>query len=243
MAQKRPEAHLSSPWLRRVQYVAAIAGLILVGIWFVARVHATVQSRRDLARFEAARGAALTVAPIQVIDHPSARPVDTTLWSDQRIAGYQGSLFSDFDLPMAVMRIPSVDIEVPVFPGTDDVTLNRGVGWIENTAFPGTDGNFAVAGHRDGFFRGLKDIELGAEIVVETIEGSRRYLIDDLTVVDPSEVSVLEPRDRPTVTLVTCYPFYFVGSAPQRFIVRGSLEQDVAAAKREALNRSEDFPE
>lgn len=225
MNQEQPVVRKSSPWLRRVQYGAAIVGLILVGIWIAAWVHANVQSRRDLARFETARANAVTVVPIQAIDDVPSKPVDTSLWSVQRVAGFQESLVQDFDLPMAVMRIPAVDIEVPVLPGTDDVTLNRGVGWIESTARPGTDGNFVVAGHRDGFFRGLKDIELGDEIVVETLEGSRHYVIDSLTVVDPTDVSVLEPRERPSVTLVTCYPFYFLGSAPQRFIVQASLPE------------------
>jgi sortase A len=98
------------------------------------------------------------------------------------------------------------------------------VGWIEGTAAPGTDGNCAVAGHRDGFFRRLQDIELGDEIEVETLEGSRTYVVDDLTIVDPSNVAVLAERDLPSVTLVTCYPFYFVGSAPQRFIVHASFD-------------------
>ena len=243
MRREQSEGRRSSPWLQRVQYAAAIAGLVLVGIWLAARVHATVQSRRDLARFEAVRNTVVTVAPIRAVDNPSAKPVDTTLWSEERVTGYQESLIQDFDLPMAVMRIPSVDIEVPVLPGTDDVTLNRGVGWIETTALPGTDGNFAVAGHRDGFFRGLKDIELGDEILVETIAGSQRYVIDDLTVVDPSDVSVLEPRDRPTVTLVTCYPFYFVGSAPQRFIVHASPKEEINTTDSEKNGESVDFSE
>lgn len=218
----------SMRWLRNVQYAAAIVGLALAGIWLAAKVHATIQSRRDLASFSAARKTAVVVNPLRSVDDAiPANPVDTTLWSDERIAGYQESLVQEFDLPLAVIRIPSVDIEVPVLPGTDDVTLNRGVGWIESTSLPGTDGNFAVAGHRDGFFRGLKDVELGTEIVVETIAGTHSYVIDDLTVVDPSDVWVLEPRDRPSVTLVTCYPFYFVGSAPQRFIVRASPKEEI----------------
>jgi len=141
------------------------------------------------------------------------------------VAGYQETLFEEFDAPLAVLRIERLKIEVPVLPGTDEVTLNRGVGWIDGTAGPGSNGNFAVAGHRDGFFRSLKDIELGDDILVETLGGTHLYVVDDLTIVDPTDVWVLQPRATPTVTLVTCYPFYFAGSAPQRFIVRASLAE------------------
>jgi sortase A len=197
--------------------------VLLVGIWLAAWVHGNVMSRRDLARFETARATHVEVSPMTQAEASPGAPVDTSLWANGRIEEYRESLLHDFGVPMAVMRIRKLEIEVPVLPGTDDLTLNRGVGWIEGTAAPGTDGNCAVAGHRDGFFRRLKDIELGDTIEVETLEGSRIYVVDDLTIVDPSDVSVLADRNLPSVTLVTCYPFYFVGSAPQRFIVRGSV--------------------
>lgn len=213
----------SANWLKRVQHAAAIAGTLLVGAWLVAWVHGSMLSRRDVARFEEARSQRVMVREIEATETVQHRPVETSLWSPERVEGYQKSLFHDFDLPLAVLRIPAVDIEAPVLPGTDELTLNRGVGWIDGTAVPGGEGNFAVAGHRDGFFRGLKDIQLGDEIEVETLDATLIYVIDNLTVVDPSDVWVLEPRDASSVTLVTCYPFYFVGSAPNRFIVQASL--------------------
>jgi sortase A len=216
----------SSRWLRLIQYGAAIVGVLLVGVWFAAWVHGNVMSRRDLARFETARTARVAhveVSPMAQAEAVPGAPVETSLWAEGRIEEYRESLLHDFGVPLAVMRIRKLEIEVPVLPGTDDLTLNRGVGWIEGTAAPGTDGNCAVAGHRDGFFRRLQDIELGDEIEVETLEGLRIYVVDDLTIVDPSNVSVLAERDLPSVTLVTCYPFYFVGNAPQRFIVRASV--------------------
>lgn len=213
----------SATWLKRVQYVAAVAGALLVGAWLVAWVHGSVLSRRDVARFEAVRSQRVMVRQIEPAEVRQHHPVETSLWSPERVEGYRESLFEDFDLPLAVLRVPAVDIEAPVLPGTDELTLNRGVGWIDGTASPGDHGNFAVAGHRDGFFRGLKDIQLGDEIEVETLVANFTYVIDNLTVVDPSDVWVLEPRDESSVTLVTCYPFYFVGSAPNRFIVQASL--------------------
>ena len=211
-------------WLRGLQYGSGFVGAALIALWLTAWVHGTVMSRRGLDRFEAARAHLIEVAKLETVSQTAnTKPVVTSLWSPGRVTHYQESLFDEVEVPLAVLRIERLNIEVPVLPGTDEVTLNRGAGWIEGTAKPGSIGNFAVAGHRDGFFRGLKDIQLGDSIVVETFEGIHTYVTDDLTVVDPSDVSVLQPREVPTVTLVTCYPFYFVGSAPQRFIVHAAL--------------------
>ncbi len=125
-----------------------------------------------------------------------------------------------------MLRIPKIRLEVAVLPGTDDRTLDRGVGHIEDTAPPGTDGNSGLAGHRDGFFRGLKDIAPGDAIVLETLDATETYLVERTWIVNPDDVSVLDPTPTRSLTLVTCYPFYFVGSAPQRFIVRAVRVDD-----------------
>ena len=119
-----------------------------------------------------------------------------------------------------MLRIPKVRLEVPVLPGTDDLTLDRGVGHIEYTVQPGTDGNSGIAGHRDSFFRGLKDIAIGDLIELDTKQGTDVYRVERTWIVNPEDVSVLDPTPMRALTLVTCYPFYYVGSAPQRFIVR-----------------------
>jgi len=116
-----------------------------------------------------------------------------------------------------------------VLPGTDDGTLDRAVGHIEGTAKPGTDGNAGIAGHRDGFFRGLKDISPGDVIELDTLQGNDSYRVERVWVVDPEDVSVLDPTSTRALTLVTCYPFYYVGSAPRRFIVRAVLAGDKVA--------------
>jgi len=121
---------------------------------------------------------------------------------------------------MAVLRIPRLRLEVAVLPGTDDATLDRGLGHIDDTALPGADGNSGIAGHRDGFFRGLKDILPGDTIEIDTLDRKQVYRVERAWIVEPSDVSVLDPTPSASLTLVTCYPFYFVGSAPQRFIVR-----------------------
>ena len=118
--------------------------------------------------------------------------------------------------------MPRLKIDVPVLEGTDDLTLNRGAGWIEGTARPGEPGNVALSAHRDGFFRALKDVAVGDEIVLETPRETTRYAVAWTKIVDPDDVSVLDETDGPAVTLVTCYPFYFVGSAPHRLIVRAT---------------------
>ena len=126
---------------------------------------------------------------------------------------------ADVPPPLGVLDIPSLRLEVPILDGTDDLTLDRAVGHIKGTAYPGELGNIGIAGHRDGFFRGLKDIHVGDSITLRSRSDSSQYLVDEIRIVSPNNVSVLEPRVRPSLTLVTCYPFYFVGSAPSRYIV------------------------
>jgi len=154
---------------------------------------------------------------------PESADPDTTDWSPARIEHYQASLQQHTGLPEALLRIPVIDLEVPVITGTDELTLNRAVGRIPGTARIQGPGNLGLAGHRDGFFRGLKDVAPGDLIEVVTLEGNRVYAISDIWIVDPSDISVLAPTDQPSLTLVTCYPFYFVGHAPQRYIVRAVL--------------------
>jgi sortase A len=145
---------------------------------------------------------------------------DHSLWSPERVRAWHDTLKGETPAPLAVLRIPRIRVEVAVLEGTDDWTLNRAVGHIEDTATPGTQGNSGIAGHRDGFFRGLKDVRAGDVIEIETLSSVASYRVERMWIVEPEDVSVLDLTATPSVTLVTCYPFYFVGSAPQRFIVR-----------------------
>jgi sortase A len=189
-------------------------GVALLLIYASARVYSVVFSRLELHRYWQAQS---TNSDGKSKDNPDFR-----LWSKQRIAAYQASLKSQLPLPLGVLKIPSINLEVPLLEGTDDLTLNRAVGHIEGTAAPGSPGNIGIAGHRDGFFRVLKDIQSGD--VIELINQNRmdRYVVDEILIVSPEETSVLSDRPRPSLTLVTCYPFYFAGSAPQRYIVHAS---------------------
>ncbi|MGD8441213.1 MAG: class D sortase [Holophagae bacterium] len=213
--------------LRVVQWLLIAAGVVLVGIWIGFRMHASAGRDADLQRFaearEAAHSTASSPAPTPEQRLPADLPVDTTLWAEGRIEEYQASLDADVDPPLAILRIPVLELEVAVLEGTSELALNRGLGHISGTPLPGADGNVGIAGHRDGYFRGLKDIAIGDVIELETLDGLLRYVITETIIVDPSDVWVLAPTERPTLTLVTCYPFYFVGSAPERFIVHAEL--------------------
>lgn len=212
-------------WLRAVQIVSVVLGIILLGWYLVARGHSFYASRAAIERFEQVRSAPIEVNRYSATTaaSPSALPVDTTLWAEGRVEEFQQSLLAEIETPLALLRIPRLEIEVPVFAGTDDLILNRGVGQIEGTARPGEVGNIGIAGHRDGFFRPLKDIAIGDTLILESTSETTTFLVEELHIVDPSDVWVLAPTDTPSVTLVTCYPFYFIGSAPQRFIVRAGI--------------------
>jgi sortase A len=117
------------------------------------------------------------------------------------------------------MDIPRLGVSVAVLQGTNSRMLRLGVGHIEGTPLPGEAGNSGIAGHRDTFFRELKDIHRDDEIQVQTATGLFHYQVDWVKVVAPDDVTVLTPSTGSALTLVTCYPFYFVGPAPSRFVV------------------------
>jgi sortase A len=118
------------------------------------------------------------------------------------------------------IEIPRVGVSVVVVEGTSTRSLRRAVGHIGGTALPGEPGNSAISGHRDTFFRPLRNIRKDDEITVTTLVGEYRYRVEWTRVVGKQEVAVLDPTASEVLTLVTCYPFYLVGSAPKRFIVR-----------------------
>ncbi len=120
------------------------------------------------------------------------------------------------------ISVPRLHLTAMVEEGDDDATLSHAVGHVPGTAFPGSDGNVAMAGHRDSFFRGFGDLRRNDEIDVETLHGVFRYRVDQLTVVDPANTSVLAPTREKTLTLITCFPFHYIGPAPRRFIVQAT---------------------
>jgi sortase A len=136
---------------------------------------------------------------------PSKRPPDRA----------EGSLVGRID-------IPRLDLSAVVFEGTTDDTLARGVGHLRGSAGPGERGNLVLAGHRDTFFRELRNIREGEEVNIKGPQGEFEYKVESTTIVNPDQTEVLEPGNGDTLTLITCYPFRYIGNAPQRFIVRAS---------------------
>ena len=190
-----------------LQYGCLAAGGLLVSLAAVARLDAEAGREAALAGFHAA---------------PAAP--DQSLWSAERIRDYEASLALVTEAPVAILRVPDLHLEVPVFATDSELHLNRGAGLIAGMGDPDKGGNVGIAGHRDGFFRALKDVKPGQLIEIETRARTHRYRVVSTEIVDPKDVHVLEDTLDPTVTIVTCYPFYFLGSAPQRFIVRGAYE-------------------
>ena len=122
------------------------------------------------------------------------------------------------------LDIPRLGVSAVVRAGSDATTLRLAIGHIPGTALPGDAGNVGLAAHRDTFFRRLGDIRPGDTVDVATPDGIFTYVVEGTQIVNPRDVWVLDPTERPTLTLVTCYPFSFIGSAPQRFIVRARLQ-------------------
>ena len=126
-------------------------------------------------------------------------------------------------LPIGRIDIPRIGLSAVVVEGDSARSLRLAAGHIPGTALPGQPGNAAIAGHRDTFFRSLRNIRPQDWISVTTLYGSYKYSVESTRVVSPGDVQVLNSSSAPTLTLVTCYPFYFVGPAPRRFIVRARL--------------------
>ncbi len=208
--------------LRQLGRLLLICGVGLLAFCAAAKLHELVFSRAAIWRFEHLQPPAVN----RVTSTPVAQPVipqpDFLSWSKMRIQHYEESLSQRLSPPLAVLRIRRIHLEAPVLEGTDDITLNRGVGHIEGTAYFGQNGNIGIAGHRDGFFRGLKHIKVGDRIDLEEPSRHETYVVDRLEIVDPSDVRVLRSESEPSLTLVTCYPFYYIGSAPKRFIVHAT---------------------
>jgi sortase A len=200
--------------LRVGEYTLALVGGACLIAYGGACARATITQQRESAAFDAAVQARIRerVAQIQQ-EAPNQRE-----WSPARYAKYQATL----DQPVHAigrLEIPDAHLSVMVLEGTDEHVLDRAVGHVPGTAQPGKSGNLAIAGHRDGYFRGLRHLETGDAISLTTLDGVVRYRVDKIEVVKPGRTDVLEPSAEPTLTLITCYPFFHVGDAPSRYIV------------------------
>ena len=226
----------ATPFLRWSRNLSLGAGVLLLGycgfVLLDASLYETYQSRRfqqALKSLTPSNGGAENL-------HPS--PLPAALVESNRgrtespgIAGRGGSV-------LGRIGISAIGLEAMIMEGTEAKTLRRAVGHISGTPLPGQQGNVAIAGHRDTFFRALRNIRENDEIMLTTLAGSYGYRVDSIKVVEPADTAVLENSDAATLTLVTCYPFYFVGPAPKRFVVRAhgvsaeALEPQMHADKR-----------
>jgi len=207
--------------LRKIEDSLIVLGLVLLLVYLAAHLDRALFTRAALAKLR------LNAQYPNALKQNEPKP-DFSLWDEKRIKGYEESLSSYANPPMGVLRIPKIHLEAPIVEGTDELSLNRGVGHIVGTPEIGEEGNLGIAGHRDGFFRALKDVVPGDTVELDTGDTTWTYVIDHITVVDPTDVNVLRPRDGDSLTLVTCYPFYFIGSAPKRYIVQASMVRATA---------------
>lgn len=207
-------------WVRPIQLILLFAGVFLLGCAGFILIQAYLYQRHEDEAFERRlqkHDAQLKAQhPLPVISVPIQSPP------------IQGE-------PIARIEIPSMGLDALVLPGDDAKTLRLGAGHIPGTALPGQAGNVGIAGHRDTFFRCLHDIRKDDEITLRTAEGTYHYRVETLTVVAPSQVAVLGPTVDNTLTLVTCYPFRFVGAAPKRFIVHA--RQVPASTRASSVHR------
>ena len=153
-------------------------------------------------------------------------PPDTSLWNGARIADHAQAMKQEGPPPLALLTIESLGLRVPVYNGTDESTLDRGLGRILGMARMDERGHLGISGHRDGFFRALKDLQAGDQILLESTTQTETFVVEDFQIVDKNDASVLREPHEHLLTLVTCYPFYHVGSAPQRYIVHARPVRD-----------------
>ena len=201
-----------------IERLLLTAGLVLILVYVCNLIYAAVISQAELWSFSQLKAGSPAVKYQEDRHAP-----DFAFWDEKRVAPYKHALAARMGAPLAVLSIPRLGLDVPVFEGTDGPTLSRGAGRIAGTAQPGELGNIGIAAHRDGFFRSLKDIHMGDRIELAQLRHQFIYTVDNIMVVDPSDTTLLKARARPSLTLVTCYPFYFVGDAPRRYIVQASL--------------------
>ena len=186
--------------IRVAGWLFTVVGLVALGYYATVWIGAKLYQARESHRFTREAHRRAKAAPAA----PHAQlPV---------VAPPNGS-------PLGKLEIPRIGVSVIVVEGVDARDLKLAVGHIPGTALPGQAGNIALAGHRDTFFRPLRAIHRDDTITLTTLGGSCRYRVVSTEVVSPKDVKVLCPTGRDTLTLVTCYPFYYVGSAPRRFIV------------------------
>ena len=201
--------------LRWSEGLFVIAGIAMLG-WCAALLTDAGLSQWEARRSLDVISLAASVGPPRVSNAiPSPRPPAPIV--------HPGSAIGD-------LSIPRVALDAVVLHGSDTQTLRRGPGHLGNTAFPGNVGNVVIAGHRDSFFRRLRDVSVGDDVLIDTTEGHFQYRVTSMQVVKTQDLSVLDQTDDATLTLITCYPFWVLGPAPDRYVVRAALVANASFA-------------
>lgn len=224
---------LSAPrWIERLLFLIAI---VCLGTWLYAFLDTRIYEMREERRLDEA-----------IRQRVSGQSGAATAAATDSLESFQQEDFAGLELKeiplenlaegdlIGQIKIPRVGVSAIVLHGIGKKTLRRGVGHIPGTPLPAHDGNVGLAGHRDSFFRGLKDIRKDDTIELTTLDGTFEYKVEWTKIVRPEETGVLAEEGSPALTLVTCYPFYYVGSAPKRFIVRAHRIDESADGSRQA---------
>jgi sortase A len=223
-------------WRRWTEIVLFLVAALCLGAWSWSYLDSHLYQSYESWRFERALAAHPTAVPAPLAPAPvalagtlaerSSLPADDGASAPPRTTAVP----SPAPLPepeegatLGRLEAPRLGLSVIVSQGVSTGTLRRSAGHIPGTALPGQQGNVGIAGHRDTFFRPLKEIQKDDTLTLTTLAGTYRYVVDSTAIVSPDDVQVLDPTGHPTLTLVTCYPFYYVGSAPKRFIVQAHL--------------------
>lgn len=205
-------------FLRKCSIVFSVAGALILGGYGVLVVQAHMYRVSEIRRFNSQLTQLASKTPSLEAVTDEKVPVSTPTVSSPVATT---PVTPSSEPVLGILEIPRLGIETPVLEGIDDGTLRRAVGHIPGTSLPADGiGNIGIAGHRDTLFRPLKDVEQKDVILLKTLAGNHRYLVDSIRVVEPDNVTVLKKMDQRTLTLVTCYPFNFVGAAPLRFVVQ-----------------------
>jgi len=229
MTQARTQANRKRR--RWIEKSLLLAGVIAVGIWVWSVVSSAVfqdweswvfdrtvrNEPSTIGEYAAEKSSRIAAQARAYLGFPATPELSI---SRPNITPPDGRRFLDQDGLVGRLSIPRLHLTAMVREGADEKTLGLALGHIRGTPLPWQMGNVGVAGHRDTLFRGLREINKDDLILFETLAGNYIYKVEDTQVVNPKNVSVLSAREYPELTLVTCYPFYYVGSAPERFIVR-----------------------
>lgn len=210
-ALKRPRRR-SSTVVRAAYYFFLTLGIVALGYagYVVADEH--IYQEVEAAKFESTTKAIAPLVPTE--PGTATAPTVTTASAPKHVIGDDG-LIGELEIPRLAMKVAIVE-------GDSEKILRRAVGHLPSSAMPGDMGNVALAGHRDTFFRPLRKIGPGDAITLKTYDGDFEYRVESVEVVSPSNIEVLKPTGSRTLTLITCFPFSYVGSAPNRFVVRAT---------------------